>query len=488
MVYDKAMNRLLLESGTGLAGMIRRGETTSEEVVRTHIERAAAVNPSLNAIVRDRFSEAIEEARSADALLKRAAPEDLPPFHGVPCTIKECFPLAGMPNCAGHVARKDFISRNDATAVIRLRKAGAIPLGVTNTSELCMWMESFNRVYGRTRNPYDTSRIVGGSSGGEGAVIGAGASPFGLGSDIGGSIRMPAFFNGVFGHKPSSCLVPNTGQYPDSHGEAQKYLCTGPLSRRAADLMPLLRILAGPDGVSPCCGPVELGDPASVEIRGMNVLVVEENGEIPVSRALRDAMRRAAKALEDRGAAVRPASFPMLKNSLRIWSSMLSLAGGPSYEDLLGGGGGISLALEAARLAAGKSPYTLPSLGLVAMERMLEPLKGGMAKWKKACSGLQDELTRAMGPDGVMLYPPYSRTAPGHKVPLALTFHFQYTAIMNVLEFPVTQVPLGLDSSGLPLGVQVAGCHGRDHVTIAAAVELEKAFGGWVPPPPLALI
>src|SRR5699024_2538512 len=137
----------------------------------------------------------------------------------------------GMPNTAGVVSRVGLRATEDATSVARYRQAGAIPIGVTNTSEACMWMESNNKVYGRSNNPYDITRIVGGSSGGEGAIIGAGVVPFGLGSDVGGSIRMPAFFNGVFGHKASSGLIPNSGQFPPIEGEGLRYLSTGPLAR-----------------------------------------------------------------------------------------------------------------------------------------------------------------------------------------------------------------------------------------------------------------
>ena len=133
----------------------------------------------------------------------------------------------------------------------RLIEAGAIPLGVTNTSELTLWIESSNNLYGRTSNPYDPTRTAGGSSGGEGAAVGCGGSPFGVGADIGGSIRIPALFCGVFGHKPSSGLVPNTGMYPPTPGEAGRMLGTGVIARRAEDLMPLLRLIAGPDGADP---------------------------------------------------------------------------------------------------------------------------------------------------------------------------------------------------------------------------------------------
>src|SRR4051812_38877312 len=249
-------------SAVELAALIRGRRISSREAVEAHIAQIARVNPVLNAVVRERFDEARAEADAADAALARGDVDMLPPLHGVPCTIKECFALRGMPHSAGLRARRHVVAARDATAVARLRQAGAIPLGVTNTSELCMWMESNNRVYGRTNNPYDASRIVGGSSGGEGAIIGAGASPFGLGSDIGGSIRGPAFFNGVFGHKPTGGLVPGTGQYPLARGAALRYLTTGPLARRAEDLMPLLRVLAGPDGHDGGCEAMPLGDPA----------------------------------------------------------------------------------------------------------------------------------------------------------------------------------------------------------------------------------
>src|SRR5262245_25147466 len=248
-------------SAVRLAELIRLRKMTSREAVDAHIALAETVNPRLNAIVRTRFDEARREADAADAKTASVPASELPPFHGVPCTIKECFEFTRMPNSAGLLRRKDVVATKDATAVERLRHAGAIPLGVTNVSELCMWMESTNRVYGRSNNPYDPTRIVGGSSGGEGAIVGSGASPFGLGSDIGGSIRGPAFFNGVFGHKPTPGVVPNTGQYPSTEGEAAYMLTLGPLTRHAEDLMPVTKIIAGPDGQDEQCVARELGDP-----------------------------------------------------------------------------------------------------------------------------------------------------------------------------------------------------------------------------------
>ena len=470
----RRMRSLLTLSGTQIASLIRRRDVSSRAAVDAHIAQIEDVNPALNAVVRRRFGEARGEADAADRRLAEGA--DLPPFHGVPCTIKECFALTGMPQSAGLVANRAHIAEHDAVTVARLRAAGAIPLGVTNVSELCMWMESNNNVYGRTNNPYDLSRTVGGSSGGEGAIIGAGASPFGLGSDIGGSIRMPAFFNGIFGHKPSGGLVDNGGQVPPSPPGVQTYLTTGPLARRAEDLAPLLTVLAGSEKRALRV------DPATVDLSRLRVVTVEDDGRHPVDASLRESQARAAALLAKHGARVEKARVPGFRDALDIWSSMLDAANGPSFSSLLGRGTPIHAGRELARWARGKSPHTFPAIGLAIFEKLpaLMPERG--RTFVDRGHALRREVTELIGPDGVMLYPPYPRTAPRHGQPILTLFHWVYTAIFNVLELPVTAVPLGLDASGLPLGVQVAGIHGNDHLTIAVALALERELGGWVPP------
>lgn len=477
------MNPLLLDSATGLARRIRIGEVSSLTVVRTHIDRIRVVNPVLNAVVAERFEAALDEARAADRRLRDEGAEGLPPFHGVPCTIKEAFALTGMPHTSGLVAREGVTAAQDATGVARLRAAGAIPLGVTNVSELCMWMESHNHVYGRTRNPYDPRRTVGGSSGGEGSVVGAGGSPFGLGADIGGSIRMPAFFCGVFGHKPTGGLVPSTGQFPNGESAAlRRILTTGPIARRAEDLHPLLRILAGPDGHDPGCREAPLGDPAAVRLDELTVLDVPDNGVTPVHPELRAAQERVVRYLADRGARVRRARIPALRASLPIWASMLSAADDTSYRELLGQGERIHIGRELLRSLWGRSPYTIPSLGLALLEQIPERLPTGAGKMIARGRALRQELVERIGPEGVMLYPSYASPAPRHWAPLFPPTRWAYTAILNAMELPSTQVPLGLGKQGLPLGVQVVGIHHHDHLTLAVAQALEQGFGGWVPP------
>ena len=477
------MDPLLTLSATRLARMIRTREVSSREVVDAHIRRLEEVNPRINAVVAFRFDQARREAREADDRVVREDASSLPPLHGVPCTIKEAFPLEGMPNTSGLVSRTGLKATADAPAVSRLRKAGAIPLGVTNVSELCMWMESHNKVYGRTSNPYDHRRIAGGSSGGEGAIIGAGGSPFGLGSDVGGSIRMPAFFNGVFGHKPTGGLVPTTGQFPTAHNEARRYVTTGPLCRRAEDLFPLLRVLAGPDGHDPCVDFPVL-DPATAPVHRLTVLDVTGNGRVPVSDDLQEAQRRAGDALASAGARVRRVRIPRLEHSFEIWASMLAAAGGPSFAEWMGGGRAIRPGRELLRWAAGRSAHTFPAIGLALLEQVPKLIPTGAGRLVEEGHALRRELVERIGPQGVMLFPSYPSTAPLHGQPLLSPFSWVYTAVLNVMEVPSTQVPLGLDRQGLPLGVQVVAIHGNDHLCISVANELERAFGGWVPPRP----
>ncbi len=480
---DPVNDDLCKLSAQALAQGLRQGDWSSLQVVEAHMERLRRSNPSMRAMVRDRFSAARAEARRADERRVQGGRVKPPPLAGVPCSIKECFALTGMPQTAGLVARRGRLATEDATVVARLRAAGAIPLGVTNTSELCMWMESANQLYGRTGNPYDPTRIVGGSSGGEAAVVAAGGAAFGLGSDIGGSIRMPAFFNGIFGHKPTGGLVPNSGQFPLAEGaQALRFLTTGPLCRKAEDLWPLIELLAGPDGLDEGCSAWSLGDPEQVELGRLKILDVQGNGRQQVSGDLLSAQERVARHLEGLGGKVQSMRFPDLRDSFYIWSAMLSDADSRPYKTLLGEGRAVPALPELGRWLLGRSKHTLPSVALALLENLADLSPGIKRKAIEQGRALKAELYALLDEQTIMLFPSYTRTAPRHNAPLLTPFDWVYTAIWNVMELPVTQVPLGLDARGLPLGVQVVGGPGQDHVCVAVAQELERAFGGWVPP------
>jgi len=476
----------LRASATKIAQAIAQGELSSREVVEAHIRAIASINPSLNALVADRFDLARQEADEADRAVREG--KDLPPLHGVPFTVKEAFAVKGMPNTSGCIKRQHIVATEDATAVTRLTAAGAIPLGVSNLSELCMWMESQNEVYGRTSNAYDLKRISGGSSGGEGALIGAGASPFGLGSDIGGSIRLPAFFNGVFGHKPSGGLVPGTGQFPFPTTPAScRFLTTGPLCRKAEDLYTLLKILAGPDGIDPGCTDIlTLRDPADVDLGVIRVLNIPTNGYSSPSRSLTRVQQQVAEHLGRLGATVETKTLPVLRESFLIWSAALSEENTESWATQLGNGTPVNPFVELLKWARRKPDHTAIASLLAIAEKATSSAPAFQKHFASKGRALREQLIEELGEDGVLLYPSFPRTAPRHRWPLVRQMlmqpDYQYTAILNVCELAVTQVPLGLDRNGLPLGVQVAAAPGHDHLTLAVALELQAAFGGWQPP------
>jgi fatty acid amide hydrolase 2 len=476
-----------VRSASDLARAIRTGELSAREVVEAHAWRLHRCQPRTNALARDRFAQALEEADAADALIASAGPDDqLPPFLGVPCTIKESIALAGMPNCAGLVTRREALAEETAPAAQRMLDAGFIALGVTNTSELTMWIESDNRVYGRTRNAYDPHRIAGGSSGGEGAAVGSGGAPVGLGSDIGGSIRLPAFFNGVFGHKPSPGLVPNTGQFPSTAGEAARMLTMGPLARRAEDLMPVVRLISGPDGQDLRCQEQELGDPGDVELTGRRVLVADDASIVPARRELRAARDRAAGALASAGANVERVSLKQLRRTLELYLAVLADGADVALSDLIGDTGATPGARGFLDAMRGRGPHTPVFLITLAAERMNAYMpQGRVRRAIAAAHSLQDEVTAMLG-DGLLLHHPFARVAPRHNATVGRPWVVTPTAAFNVLGLPVTQVPLGLGDRGLPLGVQVAAAPGNDHLTIAAALELEREGGGWVDPQSLS--
>ena len=480
---------LLERSATELAQAIRSGELSARDVVGEHAWRLHRCQPRTNAVARDRFDAALEDADAADARVAAARADGtldaLPPYLGVPCTIKESIGVRGMPNSAGLVARRDTLAESTATAAQRMLDAGFIALGVTNTSELTMWIESENRVYGRTNNAYDPRRTAGGSSGGEGAAVGSGGSPVGLGSDIGGSIRLPAFFNGAFGHKPSPDIVPDTGQFPSTEGEAAFMLTMGPIARRAEDLMPVTRIIAGPDGEDLRTVEHDLRDPAGVDLASLRVLVADDTSLVPSRGELRNARDRAARALEEAGARCEKVSLKQLRRALELYLAVLSDGAGVSLNEMLDELGvrprGPRPWLDALR---GRGDHTPAILITLAAERanVLMP-SSRTRKAVAAARSLREEVGGILGDDGILLHQPHPRVAPRHNGTVGRPWVLVPCAAFNLLGTPVTQVPLGLNGDGLPLGVQVAAADGNDHLTIAAALELERRFGGWVRPP-----
>uniref|UniRef100_A0A1I8FYI0 Amidase domain-containing protein n=1 Tax=Macrostomum lignano TaxID=282301 RepID=A0A1I8FYI0_9PLAT len=433
---------LLGMSAVALADAIRRREVTSEAVVRASIDRMRLVHPIINAVVWERYEAALQDARRVDAMLDSDPdnPEwsrEAKPFLGVPATVKEAFGLVGGTQSVGLWLRTSIRSERDAVCVERMKSAGCIPLCLTNVSELCMWWESHNRVNGITGNPYDSRRIAGGSSGGEGANVGAGCAPVGLGSDIGGSIRMPAFFNGVFGHKATAYMIPNAGQYPDAIAEGRYFMLSGPIVSHAEDLLPMPRI--------------------------------------------RECIRQAAEHLRaDLGLPVQKVQLRKLRLSPHLWSSKMKLSGEERFAVQMGGGVKLNCYLELIKWCLLRSHHTLPAIGLGLFEQFgSENLDRRLAA---ICDQLKAEMEELLGDDGVLLYPAHPTSAPYHHQPLTLLFNFAYTGIFNVLGLPATSIPMGLDHKGMPIGLQAVANMHNDRYTLLLAELLENKFGGWVRP------
>lgn len=452
-------------SATELARLTRSKELSSRELVRAHIARLEAVNPRINAIVARMYDQALERAARADERAAREPVDKLPPFHGVPCTLKGAFAVEGQPWVVGSWYRREVRATSTATAVRRYLEAGAIPLCLSNVPEALTWVETENLIDGRTENPHRAGFSAGGSSGGEAAIIAAGGAPFGLGTDFGASIRLPAYFCGIAGHKPTGGLVPGDGQWPETIGAIDRITCIGPMARRARDLFPLLRALA----------PRAEPGPEAAKPGRTRVFFHVDNGESRAHASVRQAVRDAALALEREGFQVEEWRPRGLSKSTRIWmSTVAAVEGVPPFTHILGNGDAIPLARELLALPFGRSRHTFPTLALAVLEKLARARPEAIREDVRRGEELRAEIEARLGPDGVLLGPPYSHPPVRHHFPKLRPFNWVYGGIYNVLELPSTVVPTGRNAAGLPMGVQVTAARGRDGVAIGVALRLER--------------
>jgi fatty acid amide hydrolase 2 len=284
----------------------------------------------------------------------------------------------------------------------------------------------------------------------------------------------------VFGHKPSAGLVPNAGMYPPSAGESGRLLGVGPLARRAEDLIAVLRIIAGPDGEDLLAQEFEVGDPASVSLDGLAVVLPEQTSVRRVSPELHDARERAAGALAAAGASLRPVALRSWRRALLPFLSALQTGSVSSASQLLAEAAAEPLGWL--RLLAPGGPHTLPTKITLLSELVPQDQESRWARrLLERARELGAELRGLIG-DGVLLHPAHAKPAPRHGGTVGRPWLLPPAAVFNLAGVPVTEVPLGRSRAGLPLGIQVAAGLGRDHVSIAVALELERVFGGWTPP------
>ena len=484
---------------TELAARIRRQEITSEQLVEACIERISEVNSLINAVVDTRFEAAIEEARKCDrilASLSTPALEEIAkdqPFLGVPFSTKEGIRVSGLHHSYGLPSRAGVVASEDATCVRLLRQAGAIPLCVTNVAQLGAWWNSTNYVYGTTSNPYSFAHNPGGSSGGEAALQTSAGIPISLASDTGGSIRTPAAFCGLFGHKPTNGTVSTHGAYiSDSNAwEMETLQVLGPMSRHAVDLVPLLQVLLGDNQHL-----MELDTEVHFTKCKFFFLTTDVGGSTvsTLEPEVRIAIQRVVDYLEDTfGITATPLHLPELRNIFSLFTEELTRLD-PSAslcKDLVDGQGSAWVGLELIRCFTGSGRHTLPVLAQALLERIgqtVASLRNLVIAKKpsppsgKALAQLKQKINETLGENGILLSPAHPTPPPYHYQSYLKPFNFVYTAMHNALGLPATVVPIGLNQVGLPLSIQVSAAEFNDHLTIAVAKQLERPFGGWTAP------
>jgi len=464
------MTDLCSLSGTEQARLIRAGEVSAAELVEAHLARIAMVNPCLNAIC-----EALEESAQRSAARvdrERAQGDPLPPLAGVPFSIKDSIEVEGTVCTAGTLGRKSAEpSTQDATVVARLRAAGAIPIARTNLPDLLFAFESDNLIRGRTSNPYDFSRTSGGSSGGEAALIAACGSPFGLGSDAAGSVRLPAHFCGIASIKPTSGRLPRTGHVPPAGGWIETLWQIGPLARRVEDLSALMSLLAAPDGRDHTVVGMPFRDPANVRLKDLRVAFFTDNGIVPADLETLAVVRQAAAALEKEVERIEERRPPGVEESFELEMRMI----GPD------GGDGLR-----AFLTAIGSTRTHPLLD--GWLKKLEPYRttiDGFAEYWAALDRFRSRMCAFLEDYDAIISPVSATAALPHGASIEeRNFRgFSYTMTHNLTGWPAAVVRCGQTAAGLPIGVQIAAGPWREDVALRIAAHLEAVGGGWQPSP-----
>ena len=448
-----------------LARAIRERRISSLEAVDACLARIEAVNPRINAVVR-LVDDARDRAREADAALSRGAA--IGPLHGVPHTLKDSLDTVGIVTTAGTVGWRDRVPERDATVAARLRAAGGILLGKTNTPEFTWSDETDNDVFGRTSNPYDLERTPGGSSGGPAAIVAAAGVPFDIGSDTGNSIRQPAHVCGVAGLKPTSGRVPRTGHWPGFDGLFQSFTQLGPISRRVEDLDLLLGVIAGPDGHDPYVPPVPMRDPADVTVPGLRVATFSDNGVRAPTPETVEVVRAAATALADAGARVEERLPPVQGEAWQAWNDLIEADGFAWLQRLIRDAGTTGLGSYDTR-------------GWIAPRA---PLRGdALTALIERADGLRARLLGWMADVDVIVCPAMPQPAIRHGESTEPWFGDTYSDVHNLTGFPAVVVRGGTAPGGLPIGVQLVSAPWREDVAIAAALIVEAASGGWRPSP-----
>jgi amidase len=457
-------------SATHVARMIRDKQLSAVDAVQMCYARIDAVNPKINAVVAMCRERALAEAQEADAML--AAGNNKGPLHGVPFTVKDSFDTAGVVSTGGTLGRKNYVPGKDATVVARARAAGAILLGKTNTPEFTLGggaRGTYNLVYGQTFNPYNIAYSPAGSSGGAGAIVAAGGAFFDIGSDYGGSIRGPAYNNGIAGIKPTFGRVPRTGHIVGYGGPFDNFQETGPMARRVEDLALLLPLLAGPDNSDAAMAPVPLGDPAKVEVKKLRVAYYTSDGTTDPTPEIQALVKQCVGYFKDLGCRVTEDKPPKMKELSEARQKFSGANDADHLRRMLQKHGSMQ-ASPGLRL----SGELLPSADFTRWCEVMDSIKSEQLAWFEK----YDLIVCPANAKPPQRVPPEFVRPPG-------SGGGGYTSQYNTTGWPAGVVRAGTSTEepGLPLGIQVVGQPWRDDVVLAAMAHIEKQTGGWKMPP-----
>jgi fatty acid amide hydrolase len=509
-LHNPAEGEITDWSAAEIARRIQHREVSAREVCQAHIDRCQAVNPKLNALVWTRYEEALREAAAIDDRLARG--ETVGPLAGVPVTVKECFFFEGSPTCVGLAALKDEFVDHYGHLVEDLRESGAILLGKTNVPQLMLWFECDNPVYGRTSNPWSLEHTPGGSTGGEAAIIAAHGSPLGLGTDLGGSIRVPSAWCGISGLKPTSERLTNQGML-NNFGWLNEITATpGPMARSVEDLDLAMRTLVAQALQNTLDGPDEpWKDFRAVDLRNLRVGVCRDDNNIAPSPAISRALHEAVAVLRDQGAEIHEVKFPPGANILQTYSSIVQSDGGEALRRLAAGSKldwRVDRILTIGNLGPFSRAAVVLALRLFGQPQLAHLIASGgkrTGELMKVAIAARNQMAQSIRQTmenhqiAAILCPPIAVPAPQHGKPIDLLPTASYAFLANLLGWPAGVVPVttvreneqnsrpksrdivlkqaaavDAGSVGLPVGVQVLAPPWREDVVLAVMAVIER--------------
>ena len=460
---SKIPDDILFTSAKKIAALIKARKVSSTEVVSAYIKRIEAVNPKLNAVVFPIFERALSEAKFADEATAKG--KSFGPLHGVPCTMKDSHEVQGVVSTGGTLGRKGYIPARDATYVARVRAAGAIILGKTNTPELTLSGQTTNLIYGKTHNPYKLGFQPGGSTGGGASIIAAGGSPFDIGTDFGGSIRGPAHFCGIAGLKPTTGRVPRTGHIVDYGGYFDAFQVIGPMARWVEDLELITPLISGPDYIDAAIAPAPWLEPRDVDLKKIKVVFYLNNGsEKPLTPETEAAVKATVKLFSDLGVTVvENCPTALIRESQEIRNALSSSDGRAWVKRMLKKYG-------TTQVSPVISLADSPQCDLSEFTRLADALDANRSKflqWIKPYDLLICPANRTPAEPWPEELKPQ---APDPK-------NIGFTTTYNNTGWPGAVVRAGFSPDGLPIGVQLIAQPWREDVSLAAAAFVEAAAG-----------